>query len=253
MPTARKVARTRKTTPEPVQNENPQKVVTIQVTFIVSTGRDDTRDLDTLANDLRQQMLKEGAKNVTRVQGYYLVNGRVCLKEDYDEDTKDFKPGCRPPLWATSRDEQEILKRIDQESGYDKLSRNPPGLRTAAESKRHREMLEKEKEVKRRLDTPGAAMQDFYENTERGREITREREEAMEAARRRPVVEDDDFEEIDDDQEDIESVEDDDVEEIDEDGWDVEDIDDDEKMDDILEDVTTKALATVRRKVVRKS
>lgn len=255
MTTPRRVSRAKKTAAtETKPNTNPQKVVTIQVSFIVSTGSDDTRSIAELRADLKAQMKASGAKNVTDVQGYYIIQhgknfGRVCLPDDYDPKTKDFKPGRRPPMWASSPDEQRILKRITEEQGRDKLSRNPANLRTAEESKRFRE---EEAARKSRMEIPGAAMADFYENTERGREIMAEREAAMSQSRASASVADDEFEDFDED----DAVEEmaDDIEEFEEeDGWEVEDIEDDDKMDDALESVTSKALAKVRsRKVVRR-
>lgn len=181
------MARTRKvakkitgvvSTPEPTRNL-PGKVVQVQFSFIISTGKDDARSIEELRDDLRRVIMENtDAKSVTPVQGYYLVDGKVCLPDDYDPETRDFKPGKYPPRWAGGPDEKEILARIEREQNLDSLSRNPAHLRTAKETARLRDLEEKQPR------TAAAALDDFYENTERGREIAAERERKVVEGRR---------------------------------------------------------------------
>jgi len=38
---------------------------------------------------------------VTKAGTYYILDGKVCLPDDYDVKTQNFKPGAKPPQWAS--------------------------------------------------------------------------------------------------------------------------------------------------------
>lgn len=76
------------------------KVVRIEV----SIGKDDDdRTIEQFIAAIRYMLTEPAevaAHNVTLHGGYYLIDGHVCLPEDYDPATKDRKPGTYPPEWA---------------------------------------------------------------------------------------------------------------------------------------------------------
>jgi hypothetical protein len=125
-----------------------QKSTSLEVSIkcIVSVGNGDRdRTFEEWIDAIREAVhgidCPEGAQiRFTPTGGYYIVNGRVCLPDDFDPETKDFKPGTRPPLWASTEPEKkqwEILDRIEREKNNpNTLARNPPNLATLAESSR---------------------------------------------------------------------------------------------------------------------
>lgn len=71
--------------------------------LMVSVGGEDAaRSYEDFVRDAKLALLgdQRGVKAVTETGGYYIVNGRVCLPQDYDPATRDFKPGATPPQWA---------------------------------------------------------------------------------------------------------------------------------------------------------
>lgn len=44
------------------------------------------------------------ANNVTVQGAYYIIDGKVCLPDDYDAEAQDRKPGTFPPPWAGGPD-----------------------------------------------------------------------------------------------------------------------------------------------------
>lgn len=46
-------------------------------------------------------------KNFVTSAGYYIIDGKVCMPQDYDPMTRNRKPGTFPPLWAGGPNEQE--------------------------------------------------------------------------------------------------------------------------------------------------
>lgn len=114
------------------------KSVNIQLNFIVSSGNDDReRTYEEFIEEIQTALKAIGVNHVTPAGGYYIIDGKVCLPEDYDPETQNRKPGTHPPVWAMTeadRQEQRILERVQAQWGYDKLSRQPPNLRTATET-----------------------------------------------------------------------------------------------------------------------
>jgi hypothetical protein len=112
--------------------------LTLQFKVIASSGdKDRERTYEQYLGDIRNALATIGVDHVTPVGGYYIIDGKVCLPEDYDPETQNRKPGTRPPVWAMSESDKEqakILERIERERGLSKLSRQPPNLATAAET-----------------------------------------------------------------------------------------------------------------------
>lgn len=48
--------------------------------------------------------------NLTTMGGYYIIDGKVCLAQDYDPATKNRKPGTYPPVWAGGPTKEEIAQ-----------------------------------------------------------------------------------------------------------------------------------------------
>lgn len=222
----RKTAPVNGTAPVVASRPAPAKVIEISLRFLVSTPvmDDDVRSIEQLRKDCIEALEGIGVSQVTPSSGYYLVNGKVCMPDDYDPKTRDFKPGKFPPSWAGGPDEKEIRARIEAEKNLPMMARNPVGLRTSKETDRLH-ALEETKEQKPRSTKD--ALADFTENTEAGR-----RRAAAKVAP--PVVEDDD--ELDDGE---------DYEEFG-DEFELEDLEDEEGLEDELEDVTATSLAILK-------
>lgn len=215
---SRRTAPVTKTTTEPT-NPNPNKQVHIEVklSLIISVGREDTRSIEQLREDVKNAVLaKEPAARVTNTGGYYLVNGKVCLPDDYDPVTRDFKPGRHAPLWAMSSDERDILARIEREKKLPMMARQPQNLRTSKEADRFNASQQKPRSTK-------DALADFHENTEAGR---------RRAAEKQP--QDDGF--LDDEFEDVTDL------------LDLDDLDDDEALGGDLDDMEEDAVAILSGK-----
>lgn len=247
------------------QRPNPGKnvEVKVEVTIMVSTGPEDTRSIEEIREDIKADLKdpngRTRAKLVTNMGGYYLVDGRVCLPDDYDPTTRGFKPGAHPPLWAMGPDERAVLARIEREKSRPALAQNPKGLRTAAET---------DAVKKHRPRTPGEALTDLYENTEWGKNKKREAEERQREAEERAAqsasddeITDDEFEfeeeepyydedaeesDEEEDEEDDPEADDEDEEEEFEAEWDEDDPMNDEVADEALEEQTSSALAKLK-------
>jgi len=228
-----------------VKKTAPAKVVQVRVQFdiMVSVGEADERSFEEFRDDA-VTALKEnvGAKNVTTLSGYYLVNGRVCLPGDYDPKTRGFKPGARPPLWAMSADESKIAQRIEREKKLPEIARQPANLRTSKETDEYHALLKKDPEAAKehRRNETKKVLDDLRENTDWGK--------------RQSEIEDIEDE---DDIEDVEEFEDDEaeeeVEEI-EDEWDEEDdVFDEETADDVVTTSSVSVLARLRAAKAKKS
>lgn len=233
------------------KKEHPGKNVEVKVelTIMVAVGKGDPRTIEQVRDDIREDLMtgKTQAKLVTNLGGYYLVDGKVCLPDDYDPTTRGFKPGAHPPLWAMAPDEREILKRIEREKNTrPPMARNPENLRTASETDA------KEKRVAK----VGAALRDLHENTEWGK---RKQEEA--AAREsasddeeEPYFEEDEFEEgefeevdeNEDDEEEPWEEDEDDEGEYEEAEWDEDDVMNEDVADEAIESQTSSALEKLK-------
>lgn len=75
--------------------------------FEISIGKDDDeRSLEEFINAIRAALAggDVNAHNVTLQGSYYIIDGKVCLEQDYDPATKNRKPGTYPPVWAGGPD-----------------------------------------------------------------------------------------------------------------------------------------------------
>lgn len=103
-------------TPDEVSNEQarvsqdasvygPPKIHAKVVSLIVSVGTDDReRNWEDFVADVRKKLgiVPYGKPGLHGgpVSGYYILDGKVCLPDDYDEKTGTFKKGAVPPTWA---------------------------------------------------------------------------------------------------------------------------------------------------------
>lgn len=86
------------------------------VSLIVSIGTDDRdRTIEKMTDELKTAISKLGFKNVNVMSSYYILDGKVCRPEDYDEATQNFKPGTAPPPWAGGPTINTTLERVGQE------------------------------------------------------------------------------------------------------------------------------------------
>lgn len=93
------------------------KHVDVQVHMQVSVGTPDRqRSIEDFEADIVKAMREVvGAHNVTVSRPYYILDGKVCLPEDYDPATGNFKEGAVPPAWAGGPSDEE-RRRKDQEA-----------------------------------------------------------------------------------------------------------------------------------------
>ena len=93
--------------------------------------------------------------------GYILIDGKACYPGDFDYETRDRRPGTRPPLYTLTAEEQReigLLDRIERERKREiqtgnGLATNPTHLLTAPEVDRLKKFREKQgtsKEAERR-------------------------------------------------------------------------------------------------------
>lgn len=93
--------------PDEPQGEPYQKQHAKVVRFEVSIGADDDERLLSEFIDAIRDALKAApvnANHATYQGGYYIIDGKVCLEQDYDPATKNRKPGTFPPQWAGGPD-----------------------------------------------------------------------------------------------------------------------------------------------------
>lgn len=246
----RKVTRKVKTVakPEPVK---PKSVVgktvelKVEITIWVDAGADDGRSIEQFRDDVKQALTDPDgvvrAKRVTNTGGYYLVNGKVCLPDDYDPKTRGFKPGAHPPLWAMSADERAIQARIEKEKSLPALARNPEGLRTSKETDDFHKLDAKE----RRIAETKRVLDDLHENSEWGK-----RKKAEEEERARLAKEQEEGDEFEFDDEEEPWDDEDEPEEEDEFEWDEDEVMDEDLADEAIEEQTSSVLAKLRGKTV---
>lgn len=86
-------------------DERP-KIHAKQISILVSVGTDDRdRNMDEFIEAARTALVNAAsAHNVTVANSYYILDGKVCLVDDYDEATQNRKPGTFPPPWAGGPD-----------------------------------------------------------------------------------------------------------------------------------------------------
>lgn len=75
------------------------------VHVLVSIGTEDRkRTHEEFVKDIEERLdfVKYGQKGLhgAVTGGYYILDGKVCLPEDYDPKTGTFKKGATPPVWA---------------------------------------------------------------------------------------------------------------------------------------------------------
>ncbi|MFE9742923.1 hypothetical protein [Streptomyces sp. NPDC006477] len=240
--------------------------VKVELTIWVDSGADDPRSIEELREDVKKALTDPNglvrAKRVTNTGGYYLVNGKVCLPDDYDPETRGFKPGAHPPMWAMSADERAIQSRIEKEKSLPALARNPQGLRTTKETDEFHKQ-------ESRSRTPKEALDDLYENSEWGKKKKAEAAERERLAKEAAESASDDEDEFTDDE--LEIAEEDDEEEEpyfdeDEEGdsedddevsddefeWDEDNVMDEDMAEEAVEEQTSSALAKLRKKTPSK-
>lgn len=99
---------------EPATTENQTDVETYKtqhakvLRFEFSVGaNDDDRTIEQFEADIRDAISRVNGtsiNNATIMGGYYIIDGKVCLPQDYDPATKNRKPGTFPPVWAGGPD-----------------------------------------------------------------------------------------------------------------------------------------------------
>lgn len=123
-----------------------QKQLKIQLTFLASYGDNHRAELYEEVLEKIKKLIKDEwpdtpdgrGVNFTSVGGYYLVNGKVCLVQDFDPETMDRKPGTHPPSWASQGDEKKeaiLAERNEaQRQIANQLGRQPEKLLTSKET-----------------------------------------------------------------------------------------------------------------------
>ncbi len=108
------VANTRKIAAKDQDETKPPKMHAKVVQVTLSVGADDRDRLyDEFVEFLKEKIgpveygeyiegkyERKPGIHMTVTGGYYILDGKVCRPEDYDESTQNFKPGTHPPSWA---------------------------------------------------------------------------------------------------------------------------------------------------------
>jgi hypothetical protein len=98
---------------KPKTQAKAQRIAKV-VNLIVSVGDDDrARDFEKFLADIKKSLgaveppfidKKTGKRlpgtHVAMTGGYYILDGKVCLPEDYDRRKQTFRTGAYPPPWA---------------------------------------------------------------------------------------------------------------------------------------------------------
>lgn len=91
--------------------------------FEISIGKDDDdRTIEQFENDIRAALFRISGNpihNVTVQGGYYLIDGKVCVTQDYDPATKNRKPDTYPPVWAGGPDPKQKSQLIPSRGTVD--------------------------------------------------------------------------------------------------------------------------------------
>lgn len=83
------------------KGSEPPKIHAKVLQFTVSVGTEDRdRSIEDFIAFVEKRLKVPGVKRVTKMSGYYILDGKVCLPDDYDHKTGTFKPGAVPPPWA---------------------------------------------------------------------------------------------------------------------------------------------------------
>lgn len=174
----KKVTAVKKSTPKepPAPKVEPVKQHAKVLVFMFSVGNDDRkRNLAQFEADIKKGLENLKANHITRTGGYYIIDGKVCLEQDYDEKTENYKPGKSAPPWAGGEMGNTAVERA---TGGEQKGTQPVKMRTPAE-----------------------ALDDLHKNTEWGRKKAAELEARAAASAR--SQEDDDVEEFEWDADDV--------------------------------------------------
>ncbi len=72
------------------------------ISLVITAGTEDRdQSIEDLLEAVRSAVAEvPGVKRIVTVGQYYILDGKVCLPDDYDPATQGFKPGATPPPWA---------------------------------------------------------------------------------------------------------------------------------------------------------
>jgi hypothetical protein len=142
-----------------------QKQVEIQMRFLASFGDNHRGELYADALERIKKLIKEEwpdtpdgrGVNFTSVGGYYLVDGKVCLVQDFDPEAMDRKPGTLPPSWASQGDEKKeailVERNAAQAQVANQLGRQPEKLLTSKETDVAKDPRQKVRRLKPKQET----------------------------------------------------------------------------------------------------
>lgn len=96
------------------------KIHAKSVGLVISIGTGDrARTIEKFIADLEKKIgavpYGEDGIHMTRTSTYYILDGKVCLPDDYDPKTQNFKPGAQPPTWAGGKDAKTLASTPQQE------------------------------------------------------------------------------------------------------------------------------------------
>lgn len=191
----------------------------VQVSVSIGT-HDRGRSYEDFVEDVTSRLngvpYGEEGNHVAVTGGYYILDGKVCLPDDYDEKRGTFKEGTTPPSWAGGP------------------SRNPRTGLSSMQSQMEKDVQNLSSDA---YDKKYGIGKYAPAKADRSRLITPEMQRKMreEDKRKKEAKEDEDIEEIE---------------------WDENDVGDDEKLGAISDESAKKAVKTLKsskkRKVRRK-
>lgn len=140
---------------QPTYKTQHAKVLRIEV----SIGQnDDDRTLEQFEADCKRLLRTDPGPqglpphNITTLGGYYLIDGKVCMPDDYDPATKNRKPGTYPPRWAGGPDPSKQQHPTDDDVTDDTDNNAEQAFVRVAPTKPRRDPLTGVKPRKERSD-----------------------------------------------------------------------------------------------------
>jgi hypothetical protein len=95
------------------------KIHAKSVSLIVSIGTSDRnrtheKFVEEILKRLKPVPRGEEGLHVSITGGHYILDGKVCLPDDYDPKTQNFKAGAVPPVWAGGPRKSRVMSTQQQ-------------------------------------------------------------------------------------------------------------------------------------------
>jgi hypothetical protein len=107
--------------------KGPPKIHAKVMQLIVSVGTDDRKRthekfVEDILSALKPVQYGESGTHCTVTGGYYILDGVVCLPDDYDPKKQAPKEGTQPPSWAGGPSTQSVTLKTQIQRDLEELS-----------------------------------------------------------------------------------------------------------------------------------